>query len=209
MIADIMESSIMAVATRYTKTAIILHWLIGLGILAMFALGWYMSELPKEAPKVASYDLFELGLYTVQLSDAVSPRTFYFNLHKSLGFSLLVLIFIRLVWRFTHRPPALLDTMKPWEKKVAHAVHHSLYLLMVLMPLSGLLMTIYSKYGLKWFEIPVFAGLDNPVLRDWFKESHEIIAVILISLIILHVLAAFKHHVINKDKTLQRMSLFK
>lgn len=199
----------MAVATRYTKTAIILHWLIGLGILAMFALGWYMSELPKEAPKVASYDLFDLGLYTVQLAEAVSPRTFYFNLHKSLGFSLLVLIFIRLVWRFTHRPPALLDTMKPWEKKAAHAAHHSLYLLMVLMPLSGLLMTIYSKYGLKWFEIPVFAGLDNSVLRDWFKESHEIIAVILISLIVLHVLAAFKHHVINKDKTLQRMSLFK
>ena len=65
--------------TRYTKTAVFLHWLIAICIFGMFALGWYMSDLPKEAPKQMAYDLFDWGIYTWQLTDEASPRTFYFN----------------------------------------------------------------------------------------------------------------------------------
>ena len=61
--------------SRYTKTAIILHWLIAIFIALMFVLGWYMAELPKEAPKQMAYDLFDLGVYTWQLAEEASPRT--------------------------------------------------------------------------------------------------------------------------------------
>ena len=66
-------------ASRYTKTAVVLHWLIAIGIFGMFALGWFMSDLPKEAPKQMAYDLFNWGIYTWQLAEGASPRTFYFN----------------------------------------------------------------------------------------------------------------------------------
>jgi len=107
-------------STKYTKTAIILHWLIGFGIIFMFLLGWYMCDLPKEAAKSSSYDLFDLGIYTWQLSEEVSPRTFYFNLHKSIGITILGLIAFRIFWRLTHPAPALIKTMKAWEKKISH-----------------------------------------------------------------------------------------
>jgi Cytochrome B561 len=193
-------------STKYTKTAIILHWLIGFGIIFMFFLGWYMGDLPKEAPKSSSYDLFDLGLYTWQLSEEVSPRTFYFNLHKSLGISILALIIFRVFWRLTHPAPSLIKTMKVWEKKLASATHHALYLIMVLVPLSGVAMAVYSKYGIKWFGIPLAEGLGDDAMRDIFKESHEIIGIILLLLLGLHILAVLKHTFVNKDGTLKRMT---
>ena len=194
-------------STRYTKTAVILHWLIAIGIFAMFALGWYMSELPKDAPKQIAYDLFDWGIYTWQLSEEASPRTFYFNLHKSIGVTLLGLIIIRVLWRITHRPPALLASYKAWERKLATGTHHLLYLLMVAMPLSGLIMAVASKYGVKWFGIDFIGGLDNTPLREAFKEVHEIIGAIILLVLILHIAGALKHKFINKDGTMERMSL--
>ncbi len=194
---------------HYTKTAIVLHWLIGIAILAMFGLGWYMSELPKEAPKAMAFDLFDLGIYNWQLTEEVSPRTFYFNLHKSIGVTLLGLIVLRIFWRITHRPPALLDSLSVAEKKLATAGHHALYLLMLLVPISGVLMALYSKYGLKWFCTDLFAGLDNPAMRDTFKEAHEFLGVVMLLVIIVHVLGAIKHKLIDKDGTMDRMSLCK
>ena len=193
-------------STKYTKTAIILHWLIGFGIIFMFFLGWYMGDLPKEAPKSSSYDLFDLGLYTWQLSEEASPRTFYFNLHKSLGISILALIIFRVFWRLTHPAPSLIKTMKVWEKKLASATHHALYLIMVLVPVSGVAMAVYSKYGIKWFGIPLAEGLGDDAMRDIFKESHEIIGIILLLLLGLHILAVLKHTFVNKDGTLKRMT---
>lgn len=193
--------------TRYTKTAVVLHWLIALGIFTMFALGWYMSELPKDAPKQMAFDLFDLGVYTWQLAEEASPRTFYFNLHKSIGVTLLGLILVRVLWRLTHRAPALLSNYKAWEKKLATGTHHLLYLLMVAMPTSGLIMAVNSKYGVKWFGMDFIEGLDNAVLRDAFKEVHEVIGAILLLAVILHIAGALKHTFIDKDETIKRMSL--
>jgi len=194
-------------ATRYTKTAIVLHGLIALGIFAMFALGWYMSEIPKDAAKQAAFDLFDLGIYTWPLTEEASPRTFYFNLHKSIGVTLLALIAFRLFWRITHRAPAMLASYKAWEKKLANGTHHLLYLLMFAMPVTGVVMALYSKYGLMLFGIDLFGGLDNKDLRDLFKEVHEIIGVIMLVAIILHIAGALKHKFIDKDDTMKRMSL--
>ena len=193
-------------STKYTKTAVILHWLIGFGIIFMFLFGWYMEGLPKEAPKVMSFDLFDLGIYTWQLSEETSPRSFYFNLHKSFGITILGLIVFRIFWRITHPAPALIKTMKAWEKKLANATHHALYLVMVLVPVSGAAMALYSKYGIKWFGIPLAEGLGDDAMRDIFENAHEIIGIILLVLLGLHILAVLKHTFVNKDGTLKRMT---
>ena len=193
--------------SHYTKTAIILHWLIAIFIALMFGLGWFMADLPKEAPKQLAYDLFDLGVYTWQLAEEASPRTFYFNLHKSLGLTVLALIVLRVLWRITHTPPAALSSYKAIEKKVATATHHSLYLLMLAVPVTGLIMAINSKYGVKWFGIDVIAGLDNKPVRDFFECTHEFVGIVLLVLIGIHLLGALKHKFIDKDDTMSRMSL--
>lgn len=195
----------MSNTTRYTKTAVVLHWLIAICIFGMFALGWYMSDLPKEAPKQIAYDLFDWGIYTWQLSEEASPRTFYFNLHKSLGVTIFALIIIRILWRLTHKPPALLASYKAWERKLATGAHHLLYLLMVALPLSGVIMATYSKYGIKWFGAEFIKGLDNTPMRELFKEVHEVIGVIILLVLVLHIVGALKHKLIDKDDTLKRM----
>lgn len=192
---------------RYTKTAIILHWLIALLIIAMLALGLWMHELPKDAPKAVSFDLFNWGIYTVTFAEPVSVRTFYFNLHKSIGVTVLALILFRVFWRLTHAAPALPATMKDWEKKLADVSHKALYALMLVLPLSGFIMSVYSKWGILWFGLPLVKGLDNPQLRDLFKEVHEVSAWLIIVLIVVHVLAALKHKLVDKDEVMKRMSV--
>ena len=191
--------------TKYTNVAIALHWLIGIVILFMFVLGWFMTELPKETPKTTSFDIFNIGLITWEVEEEQSQRSFYFNLHKSVGLSLLMLIVLRMYWRFTHRPPAFLSSMKLWEKRLAKATHHSLYLLMFLIPLSGIIMSAGSKYGIKWFGIKVIPGFDDKSIRELFYEFHEIFGLLLLLILILHILGAVKHSIVDKDGTLRRM----
>jgi cytochrome b561 len=190
---------------RYTKTAIILHWLIALGIFGMFALGWYMTELPKEAPEQLSYDLFDWGIYTWELAKESSPRAFYFNLHKSIGITILALIIIRILWRITHNPPALLTSYKAWERKLSTSAHHLLYLLMFLVPISGLIMSAAGKYGVKWFGLDFIPGFENTPLREIFHETHEVTGLIFLAIILLHIAGALKHKWIDKDETMNRM----
>ncbi|MEO1947421.1 MAG: cytochrome b/b6 domain-containing protein, partial [Methylophilaceae bacterium] len=121
-------------SNRYTKTAVLLHWLIGFGIIGMLALGWFMTDLPKEAPKQMSYDLFNWGIYTWDLVKEESPRAFYYNLHKSFGITIMGLIMLRIFWRITHKPPTLLASYKAWERKLSTGTHHLLYALMVIIP---------------------------------------------------------------------------
>lgn len=194
---------------RYTKTAIILHWLIGALIVFMFLLGWYMTELPKDADKVMSFDLFDLGIAQWNVAQEMSPRTFYFNLHKSLGVTILALVLFRIYWRLSHRPPALLSSLKAWERKLAAGGHHSLYLLMVLIPVAGIIMSLYSKYGLQWFGIKLLEGLENKDLRETFAEVHELLGTAMLVVLAVHVLGALKHRLIDKDDTMKRMSLRK
>lgn len=191
---------------RYNKVAIILHGVVGVLLVGMFALGFWMHELPKEL-KVESLDLFNLGVHTITFQEPTSLRAFYFNLHKSIGVTVLALILFRVYWRLTHVAPEFPASMKAWEKKVADVVHKGLYLLMLAMPLSGALMAVYSKYGIVWFGHPLVAGLDNAGMREAFQEAHEMIGVVLLLLIVLHAAAAIKHKVIDKDDVLKRMSL--
>lgn len=192
---------------KYTKTAVVLHWLIALLIAFMFVLGWFMTELPKDAPKAMEFDLFQLGWLQWSVAEEMSPRTFYYNLHKSVGVTILALVLFRIYWRISHRPPALLNTLSAGEKKLATAGHHSLYLFMLLIPVAGVIMSLYSKYGLQWFGIKLFGGLDNHDLREQFAEIHELLGIAMLVVLSVHVLAALKHRFIDKDNTMRRMTL--
>ena len=190
---------------QYNNVAILLHWLIGLVIIFMLILGIFMTDIPKEAPKQISFDIFNLGIYSWEVTEAESPRSFYFNFHKSIGVTLFVFVLFRIFWRFTHKPPALLSSMKPWEKRFATAAHHGLYLLMILIPLTGILMSIGSKYGVKWFGIKILPGIDSTPMRELFYEFHEIFGQLLLLILIFHILGALKHSIVDKDGTLRRM----
>lgn len=194
-------------ATRYTKTAVVLHWLIAIAIFAMFALGWFMTDLPKEAPKQSAFDLFNWGIYTWQTSEEISPRSFYFNLHKSIGVTIAALILIRILWRVINKPPALLTSYKAWERKLATGTHHLLYVLMIALPASGLIMSVYSKYGIKWFGMPFISGLDNKAMREFYTQAHYVIGIILLVIVGTHILGALKHKFVDKDETMKRISL--
>ena len=193
--------------SRYTKTAVLLHWLIALFLVVMFVLGWFMADLPKDAPKQTTFDFLDLGVWTIQASEEMSPRNFYYNLHKSLGLTIFVLILFRIFWRVTHKPPAMLTSYKPLERKLATGAHHLLYMLMFAIPVTGLIMTLYSKYGLKWFGIDIYSGLDNKDIREFFVEAHEIVGIILLVVLAVHVAGALKHKFIDKDQTMNRMTI--
>jgi cytochrome b561 len=191
--------------SQYNNISIFLHWLIAVGIVFMFILGWFMDTVPKDAAKSSTFDLFNMGLYVWELSKEVSPRSFYFNLHKSVGISLFALIILRILWRLTHKPPALLDSMKTWEKKLATGAHHGLYFLMVATPLAGIIMSISSKYGIHWFGIKLVGGIDNKASRELFYEFHEIFGLLILFILFFHIAGAFKHALVDKDGTLRRM----
>ena len=95
--------------------------------------------------------------------------------------------------------------MKAWEKKLATIAHHGLYLLMILTPLAGIIMSVASKYGIKWFGIELIPGLDIPSVRELFYEFHEIFGLLILFILVFHIVGALKHTFVDKDGTLRRM----
>ncbi len=171
-------------AQRYHSFAIFLHWLLAIGVFVMIGLGWYMSDIPKGTPE----------------------RAFWFNLHKSIGVTVGVLVLIRVWWRLTHRPPALPASMPAWEVSAAKISHALLYACLLVMPVAGFLASNFTKYGVKYFGVqigPFFA--ENQAARDALQEVHEITSYVLVVAIVIHILAAFKHLVLDKDSVFERM----
>jgi cytochrome b561 len=173
-----------AAAVRYHGFSVFLHWLIALGVFAMIGLGWYMGDIPKDTPE----------------------RAYFFNLHKSIGVTVGIVVLVRLWWRHVQPPPALPASMPEWERSAARWSHGLLYALLLAMPLIGFLASNFSKYGVKYFgwQIgPVFA--ENQAMRDSLQVVHGFLSYILVLLILVHVFAAFKHLVVDGDGVFQRM----
>jgi cytochrome b561 len=172
-------------AQRYTRTAIVLHWLIGVALLGQLALGWIVSEIPRHTP----------------------ARGYYVNLHKSVGITLGVLIVLRLAWRLTHRPPPMPAFMERWQQRAAITTHLLLYALMVLMPLLGYLASNFSKHGIKFYNLVLLPpwGPDLPAVYKLLNGAHIVCAYVLATLIALHVLAALQHAVLKGDGIFRRM----
>lgn len=169
---------------RYTRTAIALHWLIAVGILACFALGLYMHELPLSPTKLKLY-----------------------SWHKWAGVTLFVLAMLRLIWRLAHPAPALPASMPAVQKKTASVLHWALYALMFAIPLSGWLMSSAKGFQTVWFGIlplPDLVAKDEE-LGDILRAVHETLNLVLAALVIGHAGAALKHHFIDRDDILRRM----
>ncbi|TBR10783.1 MAG: cytochrome b [Rugosibacter sp.] len=171
-------------STTYTGTAIAFHWLIALLILAVFPLGVYMHELPLSPTKLQLY-----------------------SYHKWLGITVLMLAILRVLWRASHRPPALPASLPRWQQITTHAVHHSLYLLLLFIPLSGWLMSSAKGFQTVWFGVFPLPDLiaKDKALGDLLQEIHEVLNFTLLGLVSLHILAVLKHHFINRDGIFARM----
>jgi cytochrome b561 len=169
---------------RYTNVAIVLPWGIAALVATLVLLGFYMTGLPRNTP----------------------DRAFFVNLHKSLGVLTLLLVIIRVGWRLTHQPPPLPATVPAWQRRSAALSHRLLYAVLLLQPVTGYLMSSFGEYGIRFFGIPLpAAGSPDPVLREWFADAHRAIAVAVISLVVIHVLAAASHGMLARDGVLQRI----
>jgi cytochrome b561 len=135
----------------YTATAKALHWLMAILFFGLLALGFYMHDLPLSPEKLQLY-----------------------SWHKWAGVTAFLLIWLRLVWRVTHRPPALPASMSPMWQLAAHAGHLVLYVLMIAIPLSGWLMSSAKGFQTVWFgvlPIPDLLGKDKE-LGDLLQTVH-------------------------------------
>lgn len=127
--------------------------------------------------------------------------------HKSLGITLLALVLLRLAWRALNPTPAAPAGEAPWARWAARASHALLYLLMIGLPISGWLLSSAENLPFRWFwlfSVPDLAGPDER-LAETAEEWHEWLATGLALLVILHVLAALRHHFIEKTNVLRRM----
>lgn len=177
----------MTPTSRYTATAIHLHWLVALALIGTFSLGLYMHELPLSPTKLKLY-----------------------SWHKWAGVTIFLLVLVRLAWRLGHRPPELPAGMPAWQRQASAWVHGLLYLLMFAVPLSGWLMSSAKGFQTVWFGVlplPDLVG-KNESLGELLETAHKLLNLTLASLVGLHVAAALKHHFIDRDDVLRRMSLF-
>jgi cytochrome b561 len=168
---------------RYTGVAIALHWLLGALIIATFALGIYMHELPFSPTRLKLY-----------------------NWHKWAGVTILTLSAVRLLWRLTHRPPAD-PPMPAWQRLAAHGAHWVLYALFFLVPLAGWAYSSAAGFPIVLFGVlplPDFVAPDRE-LAEVLKARHAQLAFALGAVVLLHIAAALKHQFIDRDGLLQRM----
>jgi cytochrome b561 len=168
---------------RYSPLAMALHWLLAVLLFGTAGLGLYMMSI-EEQP----------------------GSGWYFDLHKSIGVVISVLVATRLIWRLRHRPAALPASMPAWQRRAALITQWLLYGLMVAMPLAGYLGSAYSKAGMAVFGAmtPRWAVPDHDRAEQFFG-IHEVLFWCLAALVTLHVLGALKHLWVDKDGVFQRM----
>lgn len=169
---------------RYDRFSILLHWLMAALLLAQIALGWWMQDIPK---------------------DTNGTRAWWFNAHKSMGMVLGLLALVRTAWA-ARRARVAPVPMGAALQAVARASHGLLYALMLLLPLSGFLGSVFSGYPVRFF------GLRLPALAERWDTAKALLSGVhaaaawgLTALIALHLLAALYHQFIRRDGLLQRM----
>jgi cytochrome b561 len=169
----------------YNGIAKTLHWLVFALISGAFVVGFYMTDLPLGPMKLKIY-----------------------SWHKWNGVTIFALVLLRLSWRLFNPPPPLPGEMPNWERRAAEASHRLLYILMLAMPVSGWLMSSAKGFQTVWFGLIPLPDLlaKNPPLGKALAEVHQMLGFIILGFVAVHVLAAFKHHFIDRDDVLARMT---
>jgi len=167
---------------------VLLHWVLGLALIGLFAVGLYMTDLPFSPQRLKLY-----------------------NWHKWAGVTLLALSAFRLIWRLTHRPPALpvaIESAMPgWQKLAHHATHHGLYLLFFAVPLLGWAYSSAAGFPIVLFGVlplPDFVPVSEE-LAELIKPLHKLSAFAMMALVLLHVAGALKHQLVDRDGLIARM----
>ncbi len=160
-----------------------LHWLTVALVAGMLMGGALMTILPSGGFKTLIYDI-----------------------HKSTGVVILLVTALRLSWRLFYPPPGELG-QSALSNYLARVLHVCLYVLLFLQPVIGILMSQSFGYPVSfwgWFELP---GLiwQAPALGQFFREAHQVTAVVLTAAVAIHAAAALKHHFVDRDRTLMRM----
>jgi cytochrome b561 len=173
---------------RYTPAAIAFHWLTALLIVGTFTLGLVMTDIP--------------GLTPTKLK--------YFSWHKWAGVTVLLLSALRLLWRLRTRVPAYPATMPAWQHTAAHGTHALLYLLMFGVPLSGYFYTLAAGVPVVYFglfQLPLLIE-PNLALKPVLKAVHYWLNMGMAAMVFMHVAAALKHLLVDRDGITQRMLPF-
>ncbi len=173
---------------RYTKTAMAFHWLIALMIIGAFTMGLVMTDIP--------------GITPTKLK--------YYSWHKWAGVTILALATLRLLWRLTHPAPPYPSSMPRWQTSAANGLHSLLYVLMFAVPVSGYFYTLAAGYPVVYFglfELPVIIE-PNPELKPLLKSVHYWLNMTLAACVAIHIAAALKHQLIDRDGVLKRMLPF-
>jgi cytochrome b561 len=170
--------------THYSSVSKLLHWVIALAVIVMLCVGFLLSSIPEKYQSMA------------------------YMLHKSTGLTILFLMMIRVIWIHVSGRPPLPMTISTWEYILSRVIQYGFYILLILMPVSGWLMSVAdgrtpTYFGL--FQLP-FPGVGiNKPLGNFMATCHEYIAWALIVFFVLHVSGALKHHFIDKDNVLKSM----
>mgnify|MGYP001198726204 CR=1 FL=1 len=168
----------------YHKLSKLIHWATALIIFVLLLVGFNMTAMEYSDDKIQLY-----------------------NLHKSFGILVLILLVLRIAMLVIKGKPKSLPTHKSWEKGLSHLVHVLLYLALLAIPLSGWIMSSAGDFPVKFFGLtlpPITTKNEN--LFELSEEAHEIMALCLIAIVGLHILGALKHHFIDRDETLKRMT---
>jgi cytochrome b561 len=176
-----------AARSTYTRTAIILHWLMAVLIIGTLALGWTMADLPLTPSRVR-----------------------LFNYHKWIGITIFLLAAARLLWRVIHHAPPLPVEIPRWQRVVAHAVHWSMYALFFLTPLAGWVYSSAAGYSVSYLGLVPLPDLvaPNEELAGILESRHALLAYSLAVVVTLHIVAAIKHGFDDPAGYLRRMTEF-
>jgi cytochrome b561 len=170
--------------SRYGAVARLFHWLLALMIVLALVLGWYMTGLPFSPARVK-----------------------LFNWHKWLGTTILLGSALRLLWRLWRPAPPLPVSMKKWERMLAHSSHALMYLMFFAVPLIGWARSNAAGFPIVYLglvPLPDLVGKDVALVQS-LKPAHAVAAYALAVLVLLHLAAAVKHAVIDRDEVLSRM----
>nr|WP_314262386.1 cytochrome b [uncultured Devosia sp.] len=182
--------SITPASHEYNPVSKLLHWLMAAIIIIAWIIGFYGG------------DMLHYGVSETETAQKVWAIT----LHKSVGTTILFLIVARLLWRASHRPPALVD-MPAMMKHATHFGHALLYLLMIAVPVSGWANSSAAGYAIPvagLFTIPGLGGA-NPELSPFLVSLHFYLSWALGLTLAGHALFALKHHFLDRDTTLNSM----
>jgi len=171
-------------AVRYTPVAVFLHWFLALAIIAGFVVGLSMSDLPPTPARVRGI-----------------------NYHKWIGVTILWMSLLRLFWRLSHRPPSYPESMPAWQQRAALWGHRALYVFFFIVPLFGWAHSSalgFRTVYLGLIRLPDFVPKDK-ALAETLLNVHATLAWTLATLVGVHVVAALKHQLIDKDGLLGRM----